>query len=1167
MAGGISAGRLEIEIVAEIARLQQDLDKAKKAVQAAGVDMGRAAKAANDNLRSIGQGVGQGVQSFSREVAQLKGQMEPAWAALQRYKNEVKLLQQALREGAITHKQYVGEMRKAVTAYQQFGSSAKSVTAATTAQRAGMQQLSYQLNDVATMYSMGARPMQIFASQSGQVIQAVQLMTGGTSKLAAFLGGPWGMAITAGTMILVPLIAKMLDSGEAAKEAESKTYDFSHGLDILALSADQASNALDQLIQKLESAISVQGDFIAVNASAAASAQSALRSQIALEQQKLSSMKADARGIGGAIFDIPLFNGGESGMSKVRKQRQLIDEMTSSLNKATLATNKADQALAQQSVLESLDKRAAATGKYNREVAKLNAEFDRRNAPDRDIIRVPVMSKMEYETRFRQLTVLKNSTLEQIAADEKAAGAARRGASSRKKLTDAERAAIKSAREAESLAKQRLKTAADYIDNIKDQIKYFGKSALEIQAMKDAEAAAAAPTAALSAEILKQAEALKALKVKEAINDFNKMILAIYDETELSRLAGEARDIRALALEKEAKMAEWAAQGLTDLNEKWVAYQAARMAQINNKTALERDAEAAELLNNRMGALLNAFSRLGGLAADIANIFGSKDPIGAMMGMGGVAGVIGSILDRGKTVSALGKEFTEALEKVLGPGGKKIAESLGPVMANAMQGASTGAAVGQVTGLNQTGSIVGGAIGQAIGGKVLGKMLGSFAGPVGAIVGSLLGGLVGSIFGGVSKGIVSITGSGSNLNVGGTKHSNGDRVAAATQGAGSVIDSMNQIAEALGGTINASRASVTIGLRKDQWVVDPTGQARTKGAGVMNFGKDEEAAIRAAMADLIKDGVIGGLREATERLLKGPGSIEQQLEKAVQFEAVFKALDEAKDPVAASANNLADEFARLKTIFDEAGASVAEYAKLQELYDIRLAELQESQASDVLGEMNDKRTMAVQILQLLGREEDALLRARQLEIAGLDDSLRAYQRVINTLTDARGVLATFEPLAASLREYRAGLIGTGLAADTAASLYGKFRSLADLAATGDATAMGKLGGAGDAYLAAARDNARTLQEYQAAVAQVVQGVDDGIWAADQQIDYAQAQIDAVNANTRLLAEIKADFADIQGQVVDNTATMARILTRVENGGALTIRNDEDTPLQTTDVTP
>ncbi|MEO0589119.1 MAG: hypothetical protein AAFZ11_01015 [Pseudomonadota bacterium] len=88
----------------------------------------------------------------------------------------------------------------------------------TGAQRAGLQQLSFQINDVATMYALGARPTQIFASQIGQVTQAVQMATGGTSRLAAFLGGPWGIALTAATVVLAPYIGRLFEA-EAGLEA------------------------------------------------------------------------------------------------------------------------------------------------------------------------------------------------------------------------------------------------------------------------------------------------------------------------------------------------------------------------------------------------------------------------------------------------------------------------------------------------------------------------------------------------------------------------------------------------------------------------------------------------------------------------------------------------------------------------------------------------------------------------------------------------------------------------------------------------------------------------------------------------------------------------------------------------------------------------------------
>lgn len=56
-AGGASAGRLSIEIVAEIARLQSDLDKAKRMVRDASGDIAKSTKAANDNLAVFGSGL------------------------------------------------------------------------------------------------------------------------------------------------------------------------------------------------------------------------------------------------------------------------------------------------------------------------------------------------------------------------------------------------------------------------------------------------------------------------------------------------------------------------------------------------------------------------------------------------------------------------------------------------------------------------------------------------------------------------------------------------------------------------------------------------------------------------------------------------------------------------------------------------------------------------------------------------------------------------------------------------------------------------------------------------------------------------------------------------------------------------------------------------------
>tara|TARA_R110002072_G_scaffold38314_4_gene110917 strand:+ start:19056 stop:23858 length:4803 start_codon:yes stop_codon:yes gene_type:complete len=66
---GVQAGRLSIEIVAEIARLQQDLDRAKRAVKNASGDISRHARAANDNAASSARGASQAFSEMGVSAA------------------------------------------------------------------------------------------------------------------------------------------------------------------------------------------------------------------------------------------------------------------------------------------------------------------------------------------------------------------------------------------------------------------------------------------------------------------------------------------------------------------------------------------------------------------------------------------------------------------------------------------------------------------------------------------------------------------------------------------------------------------------------------------------------------------------------------------------------------------------------------------------------------------------------------------------------------------------------------------------------------------------------------------------------------------------------------------------------------------------------------------
>lgn len=186
-------------------------------------------------------------QALYRQQAEaLRAAIDPAWAAQQRFNAEMGQARTLIAAGAITLDEYCAKLRiekgalDAVTvAHGRTGASAGAV-------RSGMQQLSFQVNDMATMWAMGSAPMQIFVSQAGQVGQAIGLMAGESKGFIGFLGGAWGMGlITAGT-VLATLAGQYFANGEAAKKAEQAAKEFGDRQSDIANFIDATTGALKE---------------------------------------------------------------------------------------------------------------------------------------------------------------------------------------------------------------------------------------------------------------------------------------------------------------------------------------------------------------------------------------------------------------------------------------------------------------------------------------------------------------------------------------------------------------------------------------------------------------------------------------------------------------------------------------------------------------------------------------------------------------------------------------------------------------------------------------------------------------------------------------------------------------------------------------------------------
>lgn len=323
--------------------------------------------------------------------------------------------------------------------------------------------------------------------------------------------------------------------------------------------------------------------------------------------------------------------------------------------------------------------------------------------------------------------------------------------------------------------------------------------------------------------------------------------------------------------------------------------------------------------------------------------------------------------------------------------GKRVGDIVGRTVATAMEGASYGqfgASTLLGSGANRTGSSIGGALGQVAGealGDTFGKMLGSlgqFAGPVGAII----GGITGSLFGGLFKppppsGQATIT------NAYATPVVSGSNAAIRTQASdlgAAVQENVRRIAELLGGTIQEGVGRVSIGTYDGTVRVNPSGgETHGRNKGFTSYGEDTDAAVRAAVLDLIKDGIIAGLRAGTQRLLQSGKDLDAAIQKALDFEGVFTSLKERVDPVGAALDALDKRFDRLKRVFEEAGASTEDYADLEKLYSF--------EREDAIKEAGERMTSALKgLLDDLTINNDAFsLRDRLAQARAKYDPLAA----------------------------------------------------------------------------------------------------------------------------------------------------------------------------------
>ena len=1007
-------------------------------------------------------------------------------------------------------------------------------------QRAGMQQLSFQIQDVAQQFALGTNPMVIFAQQGGQVISALSMMTNKTGGFLGFLAGPWGAVLTGAAMILMPLISKLFETEDALDKVKIASNNLS---DVQSMMSPIFDLATGKMGAQTDAAMALaKAQIILARATSEANAAQA-RSKIT----KSTEFKGGFSGGMGGGINFTQSLGAEAGVSEM-----VLNGMSAAKGIDMLKQLEKQRKISKQTLVEM----SAAYANFAVEQEN-QQRLDKAEASLRDGVLVPSLRR---ETKERQ-----------------------------KKNTEYEQA---------------VKAAENFIEAINKETASFGKNAIELKRMEVATAAAAAPTKALARDIQEAGIAWERSYLTNAFNEASKEIKKMNDqaerEIELSELTGDARKMRAIDLQEEAKMAELNANALgmnadqvIALTDEWKKYFQTLRGGVNVESSIADRKKYYDGLKQTLTDIRSMTDELTGGIGGAAMEFKSKVLIAAPTLENNLKNIFNDFTDEQKV--ALKTTFDDFVGN--------LAKTLAYASIGGAAGGGVGGALGGVAGgflgeklLGGTMSSLGTSLGKKIAGEGASKLLGEafkgLAGPLGALAGGLLGSVIGGLFTKTKQASATLANIGGQAAISTIKGNDAKFREIANSMATGLLKGIANIAEQLGGQLGGA-VSLSIGQRKKDFVVDPTGQGRTKGAGVINFGEDQAAAIAYATQLAIQQGIITGLSAGANTLIKAGGDLQAQLEKALKFDQVFKDLREQTDPLGYALDNLSKEMEKLKAVFAEAGATAADYAALEELYSIKRQRV-------IMDAERPRRELEIQLMEATGDAAGALAAKRMLELDAMDASLRALQQQIYAAQDAaaareleaaaqeaalqeqlaaaeaqraaeaelarqreeaaqrvkeaedalrqaydreasafRDTIDRFRDLGKTLREFAATLLplnGNGRASLN--ELNRKFRETAALARLGNTEAMAALPGIGgelrDAIIDTATDRVSMLRRLSEVRAETESVAD----VADRQVSIAQQQLDALTTQVEQFVTLNDSVLSVRDAIVQLQAAQA-----------------------------
>lgn len=420
---GVTAGRAKVK--QELAGLEADVTRAGNTGAAAMEKMSAAQfKAAGGvaGLTRANKDAAASQKSLEAATERVLAAVDQEAAAQLKLNRLLADAKRALDAGRISTEQY-GRVQKLAAD----GSAQLNQNLGRT--RAGFTQLSFQVGDVAQGLALGTRASTIFAQQSGQVIQSLQVMGGQGNAFLRFLGGPWGIALSTAAVVIGPFIGKLFEGNSALGEAIDKLQKDAAETDVdrkakelytrseigLTHAVRDRLAAMDEAIKKSRTQ-GEQDNLLAQtqqNAARATREQTKALLENAIAQYRVTQINSTAPGTRGEVAAL----GAPQAGSRVAFFQNLLAENDKALHEADVLFTRSLGELAQESAKAASDP-----------VEGIRQKYEGPNGIIASLTATALADKEITTSRTKQLDLTKRLTAEykKMAAEIKAAQAAQR---------------------------------------------------------------------------------------------------------------------------------------------------------------------------------------------------------------------------------------------------------------------------------------------------------------------------------------------------------------------------------------------------------------------------------------------------------------------------------------------------------------------------------------------------------------------------------------------------------------------------------------------------------------------------------------------------------------------------------------------------------------------